>query len=226
MEKSFFNFKSFYPNWTLPPSGKNLVDMVETYRQQQEIALAHERRLHIDAAAAQLLTLQRLEMERERKASSMGLVGFVDNRHMRVTSGADSGGGGMQKNLRNDSGQSDFDSMGSFSDERLHHPRVHFEDSVHSFIPPTHAFAHSSLFQGNEDQTSQGLSLPPRPGGFGNSILHYADAGLSMELRGLLDRSSLVDPSLEQSFTGSLIPVDEMANSILDMRPDHQVRVW
>jgi hypothetical protein len=61
--------------------------------------------------------------------------------------------------------------------------------------------------------------------------MHYADTGLSVELRGLLDRSSLVDPSvstifgLDQSFTGSLVPVDEMATSVLDMRSDHQVSI-
>ena len=206
-----------YPSWTLPPSGKILVEMVETYHKHQEMALAHERRLHIDAAEAQLVTLRRLEMERDRKASSMGLVGFVDNRHVKAASGPDTGGGGMRKKFINDSTQSGLSSFGSFNDE-LHHPHVHFEDSVHSFVPPTRAFAHSSMLQGAPagDPTSA-------------SVMHYADAGLSMELRGLLDRSSLVDPSasamfgLEQSFTGSLVPIDEMATSILDMRSDRQV---
>ena len=54
------------------------------------------------------------------------------------------------------------------------------------------------------------------------SVLHYTDAGLSMELRGLLN-GSIVDPSAsQQSFTGSLVPM-EGATSILDIRADQQV---
>lgn len=60
--------------------------------------------------------------------------------------------------------------------------------------------------------------------------MHYTDAGLSMELRGLLDRSSLVDPSasglFSGSFTGSLVPMEEGAASILDMRTDQQVSLF
>jgi len=199
----------------LPSSGKNLVNKVETYRQEQEKALAHERRLHVEAAAAQLLTLQRLQMARERSASSEGLMGFVDNSHLKIEP-ADSGGGGSPKNMRNDSIRSDLSSMASFNDE-LHHPHVHFEDSTNSFAPPIHAFAHSSKMQrGGPSRNGDG------------STIHYADTGLSMELRSLLNRSSLVDPSasgsfVEQSFTGSLVPVEDGATSILDMRTDQQV---
>lgn len=197
--------------------------MVETYRQHQDNALAHERRLHVEAAAAQLLTLQRLEMERERRASSEGLVGVIDN-HVRVEP-ADSGGGGSPRNLRHDSTQSDYSSMASFNEE-LHQSHVHFEESVQSFAPPTHAFAHSSMLYSRP--RGQAIRRVPSPSRHGDSVIHYADAGLSMELRGLLDRSSLVDPSAsglfgEQSFTGSLIPIDEGATSILDMRTDQQV---
>lgn len=197
----------------MPSSGKNLVDQIESFREQQESALAHERRLHIEAAAAQLLTLQRLEMERERRQSSEGLL--VIDEHVRVES-ADSGGGGSPRNMRrNGSVQSDYSSMASFNDD-LHHPQVHFEDSMHSFAPPSHAFAHSSMLHNR----SRRVASPARHGDA--SVIHFADAGLSMELRGLLDRSILVDPT--SSFTGSLVPVDEGATSILDMRTDQQVR--
>ena len=198
--------------------------MVETYRQQQESALAHERRLHIQAAAAQLLTLQKLEQERERRSSSQSLSRIIDDNHVKLAA-ADSGGGSPE-NFRHDSTQSDFSSMASFNDD-LHHPTVHFEDSVHSFAPPTRAFAHSSLYQRRpRDVTSitpRHASSPPRDG----DVMHYTDAGLSMELRGLLDRSSLVDPLSSGlfggSFTGSLVPVEDGAASILDMRTDQQV---
>ena len=63
-----------------------------------------ERRLHIDAAVAQLLTLRRLEIERERK--NPGYVRFIDDEHVKAASGADIGGWGMPKNPRNDSARS------------------------------------------------------------------------------------------------------------------------
>lgn len=204
-------FQSAYPSWKLPPAGKNLVDLVENFRQQQENALAHERRLHVEAAAAQLLTLQRLEMERGRRQPSDGLV--VIDEHVKVAPADSGGGGGSPRNTRNYSSQSDFSSMASFNDD-IHHPNVHFEDSLHSFAPPIHAFAHSSMFQSRIQDQSRRIPSPIRHGD--TSVMHYADAGLSMELRGVLD-------GMGHSFTGSLVPVDEGTASILDMRTDQQV---
>lgn len=221
MEKSFFNFKGVYPNWRMPPSGKNLVEMVESFRQQQDVALARERRLHIEAASAQLETLRRLEIEREQKAST-GLAGFVDHhRNIRpVSSGPDSGGGGAPGvNLSSHGSEAlSGGSFGSLPPDGLHHPHLHFEESVHSFAPPSHLFSHSLHHGGN----NVGVVANNSPGTHG-SVLHYADAGLSMELRGLLNGSTLVDPyASQQSFTGSLVPIDT-ANSILDIRSDQQV---
>ena len=233
MEKSFFNFKGVHPNWRMPESGRNLVDKIESYRQQQDIALARERRLHIEAAAAQLETLRRLEMEREKRASA-GLAGFVDDRHIRsASSGPDSGGGGTRGgNLSHHSNDalSDLGSFGSLPHDGFHHPHAHFEESTHSFAPPTYAFAHSSANHGvNPDDYYPRASSPTRffPNGIHakGSVMHYADAGLSMELRGLLNASTLFDPSASQhSFTGSLVPVDDQSASILDVRSDQQVR--
>jgi len=223
MEKSFFNFKGVYPHWTMPPSGRNLVNKVESFRHQQDIALAGERRLHIDAAAAQLETLRRFEMERETKASA-GLAGFVDDRHIKsVSSGPDSGGGGAQGvNISQHTNEalSDLGSFGSLPHDGLHHSHVHFGESVHSFAPPSHAFTHSSVIHGDDvdECYSPGPLSPSRyivnngTSSVQGSVMHYADAGLSMELRGLLD----------QSFTGSLVPMDD-ATSILDIRADQQV---
>jgi len=233
MEKSFFNFKGVHPNWRMPESGRNLVDKIESYRQLQDIALARERRLHIEAAAAQLETLRRLEMEREKRASA-GLAGFVDDRHIRsASSGTDSGGGGTRGgNLSHHSNDalSDLGSFGSLPHDGFHHPHAHFEESTHSFAPPTYAFAHSSANHGvNPDDYYPRASSPTRffPNGIHakGSVMHYSDAGLSMELRGLLNASTLFDPSASQhSFTGSLVPVDDQSASILDVRSDQQVR--
>ena len=229
MEKSFFNFKGVYPNWTMPPSGKNLVDKIESFRHQQDIALARERRLHIDAAAAQLETLRRLEMIREKRASA-GLAGFVDNQHIRtVSSGPDSGGGGAPHGVNlshhsNNEVLSELGSFGSYPNDGLHHPHAHFEESPHSFAPPSHAFGHASLSQHGENinEYSPHYDNPPVLQG---SPMHFADPGLSMELRGLLNGSTLVDPSSsQQSFTGSLVPMEEAA-SILDIRSDQQVSI-
>ncbi|KAL7527999.1 hypothetical protein ACHAXR_005866, partial [Thalassiosira sp. AJA248-18] len=233
------DFKGVYPNWTMPPSGKNLVDQVESYRHQQDIALARERRLHIDAAAAQLETLRRLEIDRE-KRSAAGLSGFVDDRHIdRVSSGPDSGGGGAHGILHNtNESLSDFgldgldpsESFGSLSHDGLHHPHIHFEESAHSFAPPTHAFAHHSLVHG-EDIVNARIASPravsPSRYMLSNNIpgnvTNYTDATLSMELRGVLNGSTLVDPSAsQQSFTGSLVPMDDASTSILDIRADQQ----
>ena len=62
----------------MPPSNKNLVDQIESSCHQNDSPLAHERSLHIDAAAAQFETLLRLEMEQEKKVS-YGLARFVDH---------------------------------------------------------------------------------------------------------------------------------------------------
>ena len=229
MEKSFFNFKGVYPNWTMPQSGKNLVDKIESFRHQQDIALARERRLHIDAAAAQLETLRRLELDREKRAA-VGLAGFVDDRYHQVLAGPDSGGGigarsasaNLSQHTANISQHtneiSELGSFGSMPHDELHHPQVHFEESAHSFAPPSHAFAHTSVNVGDSYSLEP---ISPSQHTMMNNSRNFADAGLSMELRGLLNQSTLFDLSAShQSFTGSLVPMDE---SILDLRSDQQV---
>ncbi len=208
-----------------------MVNLVETFRQQQEIALARERRLHIDAAAAQLETLRRLELEREKKAST-GLVRFVEDGHLtkRLSSGPDIGAGGALRNssIRYNSGNSDdFGSFGSLSSDVINQSNVHFEESAHSIGPPTHAFAQSSMINGGEELQNSTHLRARNVENHRDSVIHYADAGLSMELRGLLNRSSLIDPyASDHSFTGSLVPIDESSMSILGIRSDQQVRHW
>jgi autophagy-related protein 9 len=232
MEKSFFNFKGVYPNWKMPESGRNLVEKIESYRKHQNIALVRERRLHIAAAAAQLETLRRLEIDREKRASA-GLSGFVDDRHIRsVSSGPDSGGGearGANLSHHSDDGISDDESFGSLPHDGFYHQHAHFEELTHSSAPPMYAFAHSSAnFGPNIGDYHRKASSPIRfmanSSHVKESVMHYADPGLSMDLRELLNASTLYDPSAsQQSFTGSLIPMDDKSASILDVRSDQQV---
>lgn len=218
MEKSFFNFKTVYPNWEMPASGRNLFSRFDSYREKQDIALARERRLHIEAAAAQLETLRRLEVEKEKNAS-IGLTGFVDDKHIiRTLSGPDSGGGGS---AHLDASLQTNESVGSFPhddhDDLQQH--ISFEESAHSFVPPHHAFAHSSVM--NASETVNSLSIRGTSPGSNNSalgsILHYGDTGLSLHLRGVLNGSSLIDPyASDQSFTGSLVPLESTEYFWLD----------
>ena len=94
----------------------------------------------------------------------------------------------------------------------------------HSFAPPSHAFAHSSLIHGespggvNNPRTSPSTYNQSTQGG----ALNYAGAGFSVDMRGLLN-GSIVDPyASQQSFTGSLVPIDDATTSILDIRADQQ----
>ena len=205
MEKSFFNFKSVYPNWKMLPSGKNLVNKIEAFRQCQDMALARERRLHIEAAAAQLETLRRLEIDRERRASAGG-------------AGPDSGGGGVRYVNFSDDALSDL-SLPQYDSSR--HQRGHFEESAPSIAPPIHAFAHSSIIQG-DDYSPRQLSHSEYAS---NSHAERSVSDLSVELRGLLNGSTLLfDPTAsQQSFTGSLVPIDDQSTSILEVPSDRQV---
>lgn len=200
MEKSFFNFKGVYPNWKMLSSGKNLVNKIETFRREQDVVLARERRLHIEAAAAQLETLRRLEIDREKRATAR-------------LAGPDSGGGGVRFVNLSDDALSD---LGSFSSNY----QVHVDQSANSFAPPTNAFSHSSLIHGENAHDSprrlDSLSgYMPSPG---------SASELSVELRGLLNRSTLFDPTAsQQSFTGSLVPIEDQSASILDVTSHQQV---
>lgn len=205
MEKSFFNFKGVYPNWKMLPSGKNLVNKIEAFRQCQDLALARERRLHIEAAAAQLETLRRLEIDRERRASAGG-------------AGPDSGGGGVRYVNFSDDALNEL-SLPQYDSFR--HQRVHFEESAHSIAPPIHAFAHSSIIQGDDYSPRQVLHSEYAS----NSHAERSVSDLSVELRGLLNGSTLLfDPTAsQQSFTGSLVPIDDQSTSILEVPSDRQV---
>ena len=213
MEKSFFNFKTIYPHWKMPESGKNLVSRLTEFQEKQDTALAHERRLHIEAAAAQLETLRRLEIDKEKRSDSIGLAGYMDDKHIKAaSSGPDSGGG----SARMDVSQQTNDSVVSFphDDHDDLQQQIPFEESAHSFAPPHHAFAHSSVINNSETMMTSS-ARGATPGGSNHSahgsVMHYGDTGLSTHLRGVLNGSSLIDPyasRLSQSFTGSLVPIE------------------
>lgn len=200
MEKSFFNFKGVYANWIMPVSGKNLVDKIEYYRHHQVVALDLERILHKNAAAVQMETLRRLEIDRERQASA-GLARFVDDRYHQQGGGPDSGGGGeaLTRRSANYSQHSNeisgLGTFGSLSSDDLHQPQMHFEESTHSYIPPSHAFAHSSVVGGDNAGDSYSLQPISASQQILNNIPGSANAGsMPTEQSGLLNQSSLIDP--------------------------------
>ena len=78
MEKSFFSFKAAHPSWNCSESGQDLVNRLEKYQQDENVALSRERQLHIEAAARQLETLARLERERQAQSSNRGAGIVVD----------------------------------------------------------------------------------------------------------------------------------------------------
>jgi hypothetical protein len=240
MEKSFFNFKGMNPNWKMPLSGFNLVAKIDSFRQKQDAA--RERRLHIEAAAAQFETLRRLEIERERRASA-GLTGHLDERRIRsasASSGPDSGGGPLIANLTNysDDASSDDDSLGSLPNAVFHNQQEFIEESVNSFAPPPSVFSHSTSNYAVRASSPYYVANNSSQGR--GSVMHYTDAGLSMELKGLLNTSTLYDPTashlsftgslvpmddgsfLQHSLTGSLVPMDDQSASILKVRSDQQ----
>ncbi len=194
MEKSFFNFKGVYPNWKMPSSGNNLVNKIEAFRQSQDIALARERRLHIEAATAQLETLRRFEIDREQR-----LLGG--------RTGPDSGGGGFRVNFSDDS-------LGDLcvpQHNGLH--RLHYDEFAHSFAPPSNAFAHSAIIHDRNDDFKSPGQLSHLGNNPSRSYVRGSVSNLSLELQGLLNGSTMFDPSASHhSFTGSLIPIDDQSD--------------
>ena len=165
MEKSFFNFKTIHPDWKCSSSGQDLVDRMENYRSEQEIALAHERQHHIAAAARQLDTLVQLEQKAEEAKENIGM-GQINEHYVRV--------------------------------EATEHPELH-EDG----IEPNHIKRVK-----NDLKVHFKEPTPPRTTSKSNlsvlaSVLRYDDLGLSAELNGLLDRSTL-DPGTSLLVPGSI----------------------
>jgi len=240
MEKSFFSFKAAHPNWKCSSSGQNLIDRISSYQQQQEQALAREIQPHIEAAARQLETLRRLESNNRGQPRqdnlSMG-VGRIDESYMRQnlstieeSGGADSGGGGIFP--RNDATNNGRVARGITNNNSRSH--VHFQNTEHSQMlggssltlvtDGSHDLHSDSQFSTASSQTplGYGSSQQPNPANLNTaaSVLHYADIGLSTELRRILNRSTL---DLDMSAAGSVfgtatLPSLSMLQSTTDAR--------
>eukprot|EP00978_Attheya_sp_CCMP212_P027362 scaffold91632_cov54-Attheya_sp.AAC.1 len=210
MEKSLFSFKAAHPTWKCSPSGQNLIDNVETYQHDQTIAIARERQHHIEAAARQLETFTQLE-RRTHDQAVVSQSGLNQGANMMesyvagpppVNDGADVGGGGPISPPHFPDPHA-----APFAVSTPSVPRVHFEQREYS-IPPVDSSMQASQdtlgsLQPVDSMTSSSVltTLPslgstlPNSSGVVNSVLHYADLGLSTELRRILNRSTL-DPDV------------------------------
>ncbi len=160
MEKSFFNFKTIHPAWKCSSSGQDLVDKMENYRAEQEIALAHERQHHIAAAARQLETLALLEQKSQEKKDDIAAE-HINEHYVRVEPT-------KQSEAPNDDHEAN-------QIKRVRSDlKVHFKDPS---SPSSNNMVSRNLSKSN-------LSILA-------SVLRYDDLGLSAELNGLLDRSTL-----------------------------------
>jgi hypothetical protein len=178
MEKSFFDFKANHPDWRCTESGQTLLDRVETYKTEETKALARERQLHIEAAAHQLEVLKQLEQRRQ--VESQGNHGTDANisHFARAAGGADSGGGFVPEEpplavpeLTTRLG----------ADQQL---------SSNQYREVASSASRSSIQPSVQDGTLRGISSSTSLG-----VPHYADVGLSRELRTMLGHSSF-DPGL------------------------------
>jgi hypothetical protein len=183
-----------------------LIDNVETYQHDQTIAIARERQHHIEAAARQLETFTQLE-RRTHDPAAVTQSGLNEGANMMesyvagpppVNDGADVGGGcPISPPHFPDPHAAPF----AVSTPSV--PRVHFEQRESSF-PSMQASQDTlgSLQPVDSMSSSSVLATPPSLGstlpnssGVVNSVLHYADLGLSTELRRILNRSTL-DPDV------------------------------
>jgi len=194
MEKSFFNFKTVHPEWICSSSGQDLLDRMETYQNQQAIALARERHHYVEAATRQLETLHK--MEENTNANLDNQTPHIQPIEKYIIPDANRGGGRpgqqiMSHEIRSESFPAEVDAA---TTSALH---VHFPEHEDQIFPipspnnlaPSRALSHTD-------------TIPSA------SVLHYTDASLSTELQRVLNRSTL-DP--EASITcGLLGPSDSL----------------
>jgi autophagy-related protein 9 len=171
-EKSFFNFKTIHPAWKCTSSWQDLVDKVDSYRSEQEKALSYERQHHIAAAARQLDTLLHLEQKGEEMKKD-AVIGRINEHYVNAEDTE------KQEIFSNqiDNGKHDKNDL-----------KVHFKDQA-SQLPSM------SPISASRTTSKSNLSVLA-------SVLQYDDLGLSAELNGLLDRSTL-DPGASLMVPGS-----------------------
>ena len=201
MEKSFFSFKASHPKWTSTKSGQTLLDRVEQFKEAETRVLALEQQQHLEAAVRQLETLARLQQRSLIESPLMGALreSYINGQPPQPA-GADSGGGGTASPVVTSTEPPlAAPERNVSSPPRLQHlsPPA---GSIETTPPPPFAL-HDSV---------AGPPTSPRPGmrsqmtsnQSAHSVLHYADMGLSTELRRMLNRSTL-DP--EFSATASVL---------------------
>lgn len=157
MEKSFFNFKTIHPHWKCTSSGQDLVNRIENYRNNQEIALSQERQHHIAAAARQLEALLQAE-DKGKELNPCG--GQINEQYVTVEA----------TNHELHGGQIEHNELKRETNEL----RVQFKEPAQ----------YTSHLPSSRDTSKSNLSVLA-------SALQYDDIGLSAELNGLLERSTL-----------------------------------
>mmetsp|Transcript_5331 Transcript_5331/g.7673 ORF Transcript_5331/g.7673 Transcript_5331/m.7673 type:complete len:702 (-) Transcript_5331:639-2744(-) len=238
MEKSFFSFKAAHPSWKCHASGQNLIDMIERYKHIEAHALAKERQHHIDAAARQLENLLLAERTQRNMINPMDKMRLsqVDETYItkEIENEASNGSGDgtkstasllhraetQSRNTMISSGINLTDNIDSASSSTYNYSDVQqgrdFESNFPSDRPPTSASSlrqfnsvlHSPLATSSNARTSSQLMSPDAAA----SVLHYADLGLSTELRRMLNRSTF-DPgmtigggTMDQSLSSQFLP--------------------
>lgn len=194
MEKSFFNFKSSHPCWQSTESGQTLLDRIEEYKNNETMEMARERQHHIEAAARQLETLAQLEQQRRLVGPAGQAYGAkVDESYIgKAAGGADSGGGvGIATHQRSTTELGAIDTS----------PRVHFDGSTREESQSQQSPSRADRGPGPGEFSAglpppgrsmmSGLRSPSPANPAALSVLHYADLGLSSELRRILNRSTL-----------------------------------
>jgi Autophagy protein Apg9. len=190
IEKSFFNFKTIHPEWKCAASGQNLVDRVDNYQSEQALAIARERQHHIAAAARQLATLRDIEVQNDKVLTTdINLdPNQIDEQYVQI-----------DHNGKNDTNNS-IEPNETNPDDKRHHGIETFEEEVKGDKNyPRVRFQDSTLT--SRQSLSRTFSKSNNVSTLA-SVLRYDDAGLSAELNGLLNRSTL-DPSVSLLFPGN-----------------------
>lgn len=209
IEKSFFNFKTVHPEWKCAASGQNLVDRVDNYQIEQALAIARERQHHIAAAARQLATLRDIEVRNDKVLTAdINLdPNQIDEQYVQIDHNDKNDTNSIEPNETNPDGKRHH-GIETFEEEvkgDKNYPRVRFQDST--------LISRQSLSSASSSRTfskSNNLSTL-------SSVLRYDDAGLSAELNGLLNRSTL-DPSVSLLFPGNV----HQSISRLGQLPSHR----
>lgn len=197
IEKSFFHFKVLYSSWKCSASSRSLVHGFELFqRDQTRILLAKERELRIEAAKREIETLRSLEkndgnfnQDFDPKVINESYACTVNendqskndaNKEMSVAVPD------TNDNLVNTDEHGALSVCEAGVGDQFNH------EMSASSIPEQHT---SNILSSAQPSSPSVLTSSPSVLGSNLlatvSVLHYADTGLSAELRKLLDRSEL-----------------------------------